>query len=100
MGVSLIYGPKSIAPRLQSPATSPWHRRLSWCHDLSLHPEEEHLARPRVLEDDAAVEPMVHLLCTAMAKERSRFDRINRCLRWVVVSFVAWVALIMMTITQ
>ncbi len=100
MVISMFYGPKSIAPRLQSPATSPWHRRLSWGHDLPQHPEEEYLARPRELEDDAGVEQMLHLLCTGMAKERCRFDRINRCLRWTVVSFVAWAALIMMTINQ
>jgi hypothetical protein len=60
---------------------------------------EKHLARPRELAHGAVVEEMVHQQYAAMAIGRSRFDRIDRCLRWAVARFVAWVALIMMTIT-
>jgi hypothetical protein len=67
MEVSLFHGPKTIAPRLQSPVMSPWHRRLSGCHEVPRFPFEEYLARPgnsKLEEDEEAVEQMVHLQYT------------------------------------
>jgi hypothetical protein len=60
---------------------------------------EEYPARLRELDHEAVVQEMAHELYTAMAIERSKVDRINRCLRWAVASFIAWVGLIVMTIT-
>lgn len=100
MILSLFYGLRTIAPRLQSPAADPKRQRLYWCHDVLRYPVEEYLAHLRALSDEAVLQEMVHELYAAMAIERSKFDRINRCLRWAVASFVAWVGLILMTITS
>lgn len=100
MILSLFYGLRTIAPRLRSPVDNPNHRRLYWCHDVLRYPVEEYLTRLRALSNEAVLREMVHELYAAMAIERSKFDRINRCLRWAVASFIAWVALILMTITS
>ena len=100
MVLSLFYGLQTIAPRLGSPMDSPDHRRLYWCHDVLRFSIEEYLTHLRALSDEAVLREMVHELYAAMAIERSKFDRINRCLRWAVASFVLWVAVILMTITS
>ncbi len=100
MILSLFYVLRTIAPRLGPPATNPGHQRLYWCHDVLRLSVEEYLSRLRGLEEEAVVEEMVHELYAALAIERAKFDRINRCLRWAVASFVAWVALIVMTIAS
>jgi hypothetical protein len=58
----------------------------------------DYVTRLRVFRGVAATQEMVHERYAAVAIERSRFDRINRCLRWADVSFVAWVAIIVMII--
>jgi len=100
MILSLFYGLQTIAPRLGSPVNNPNHRRLYWCHDVLRYPVEEYLTHLRALSDEAVLQEMVHELYAAMAIERAKFDRINCCLRWAVASFVAWVVLILMTITS
>lgn len=100
MILSLFYGLRTIAPRLGSPVKNPNHRRLYWCHDVLRYSIEEYLTHLRALSDEAVLREMVHELYAAMAIERSKFDRINYCLRWAVASFVLWVALILMTITS
>lgn len=100
MVVSLLYGLRTIAPRLGSPKKNRNHQRLYWCHDVLRYRVEEYLARLQGLSDEAMLQEMVHELYAAMTIERSKFDRINRCLRWAVASFIAWVALILMTITS
>jgi len=100
MVVSLSYGLQTISPRLTSSGSDPDHQRLYWCHDVLRLPVSEYLIRLRALSDEAVLQEMVHELYAAMAIERSKFDRINRCLRWAVASFVAWVALILMTIVS
>ncbi len=100
MVLSLLYGLQTIVPRLGSPLNGPNHRRLYWCHDVLRYPMEEYLTHLRSLSDEAMLQEMVHELYVVMAIERSKFDRINRCLRWAMASFVAWVALILMTITS
>ena len=79
---------------------NPGHRRLYWCHDVLRYPVEEYLARLRAFDKEAVVEERVHELYAATAIERRKLDRITRCLRWAVASFMAWVALIVMTITR
>ncbi len=100
MILSLLYGLRTIVPRLGSPLNRPSHRRLYWCHDVLRYSVEEYLTHLRALSDEAVLQEMVHELYVAMAIERSKFDRINRCLRWAMASFVAWVVLILMTITS
>ena len=100
MILSLLYGLRTIAPRLVSPVNRPNHRRLYWCHDVLRYPVEEYLTHLRALSDEAVLQEMVHELYAAMIIERNKFDRINRCLRWAVASFGAWVALILMTISS
>ncbi len=100
MVLSLLYGLQTIAPRLASPVDSPNHRRLYWCHDVLRYSAEEYLTHLRALSDEAVLQEMVHELYAAMIIERNKFDRINRCLRWAVASFCAWVALILMTISS
>jgi hypothetical protein len=97
---SLLYGLQTIAPRLRSSVDNPNHRRLYWCHDVLRYQVEEYLTHLRALSDEAVLQEMAHELYAAMAIERSKFDRIHRCLRWAVASFVAWIALILMTITS
>ena len=91
---------KIIAPRHTPPVANPGHRRLYWCHDVQRYPVGECLARFRALDEEAVVEEMVHELYAATAIERSKFDRINRCLGWAVASFIARVALFVMTSTR
>jgi len=95
---SLFYGLQTISPRLASPGNTPDHQRLYWCHDVLRFPVNEYLVRLRALIDEAVLQEMAHELYAVMAIERSKFDRINHCLRWAVASFVAWVGLILMTI--
>lgn len=100
MILSLLYGLQTIAPRLKSPTGNPGHQRLYWCHDVLRLPVDEYLTRLRGLSDEAVVQEMVHELYAAITIERAKFDRINRCLGWAVASFVAWVALIVMTVAS
>jgi hypothetical protein len=98
MIVSLMRGLQTIRPRLHTTASDPGHRRLYWCHDVLRVPAAEYLARLQGLTDKAILQEMVFELYAAMAIERAKFDQINRCLRWTVVSFILWTALIGMTI--
>lgn len=66
--------------------------------DVLRFPAEEYLARLRP-EGEAVVEDMVHERYAALVIERAKFDRINRCPRWAVASFNAWVPLTVLTIT-
>ena len=100
MITSLFYGLQTITPRLHSPAADPDHHRLYWCHDVLRLPIAEYVARLGSLGDEAVLREMIYELYAAMAIERSKFDRIRRCLRWAVASFVVWVVLIAMTILQ
>jgi hypothetical protein len=100
MILSLFHGLQTIAPRLHSPAASPGHQRLYWCHDVLRLSVEEYLGRLRQLNDEAVIREMAHELYAVLAIERTKFDRVNRCLRWAVVSFAIWVALIIMTISR
>jgi hypothetical protein len=95
---SLAYGLQTISPRLASPRDDPNHQRLYWCYDVLRLPVSEYLSRIRALNDEAVLQEMVHELYAVLAIERSKFDRINHCLRWAVASFVTWVGLILMTI--
>jgi hypothetical protein len=98
MVIALFHGLKTIAPRLASPAADPRHLRLYWFQDVLALPVNEYLTRLQSLSDQAVLREMAHELYAAMAIERAKFDRINRCLRWAVVSFVLWILLIVMTI--
>jgi hypothetical protein len=98
MIVSLMHGLQTIRPRLHATPSDPGHRRLYWCHDVLRVPAAEYLARLRGLTDEAILQEMVFELYAAMAIERAKFNQINHCLRWAVVSFVLWIALIGMTI--
>lgn len=100
MILSLFYGLQTIAPRLQSSSENPGHQRLYWCHDVLRLPVEEYLTRLRGLSDEAIVQEMVQELYAAITIEHAKFERINRCLRWAVASFVTWVALIVMTVAS
>lgn len=98
MVIALFHGLKTIAPRLASPTADPSHLRLYWFQDVLALPVSEYLARLQSLSDQAVLQEMAHELYAAMTIERAKFDRINRCLRWAVVSFVLWILLIVMTI--
>ncbi len=98
MVIALFHGLKTIAPRLASPTPDPRHLGLYWFQDVLALPVNEYLARLQSLSDQAVLREMAHELYAAMAIERAKFDRINRCLRWAVVSFVLWILLIVMTI--
>jgi hypothetical protein len=100
MVLSLFNGLKTLVPRLQSPTNSPGHRRLYWCHDVLRLSVEEYVTRLRGLTDEAVIQEMVHELYAAVKIEQAKFERVRRCLRWAVASFVAWVALILMTISR
>ena len=100
MITSLFYGLQTISPRLHSPAADPDHQRLYWCHDVLRLPIAEYAARLGSLGDEALLREMIYELYAATAIERSKFDRIRRCLRWAIASFVVWVVLIAMTIVQ
>ncbi|HSB79880.1 MAG TPA: Pycsar system effector family protein [Candidatus Methylomirabilis sp.] len=98
MVVSLFYGLRTIIPHLRVPAASPDHLRLYWFQDVLRLPASEYLARLRGLSDEGVVREMVQELYVVMAIERAKFDRINRCLRWAVASFILWVIVILMTL--
>lgn len=98
MVVSLFYGLRTIIPHLRAPAASPDHLRLYWFQDVLRLPASEYLARLRGLSDEGVVREMVQELYVVMAIERAKFDRINRCLRWAVASFILWVIVILMTL--
>lgn len=98
MIVSLLYGLQTIIPRLQSPAANPDHHRLYWFQDVLRLSVSEYLTRLRALSDEGVVREMVQELYAAMAIERAKFDRINRCLRWAVMSFLLWVIVILMSV--
>ena len=100
MITSLFYGLQTITPRLHSPAADPDHQRLYWCHDVLRLPIAEYAARLGSLGDEAVLREMIYELYAATAIERSKFDRIRRCLRWAIASFVVWIVLIAMTIVQ
>jgi hypothetical protein len=100
MITSLFYGLQTITPRLHSPAADPDHQRLYWCHDVLRLPIAEYTARLRSLGDEAVLREMIYELYAATVIERSKFERIRRCLRWAIASFVVWVVLIAMTIVQ
>ena len=100
MITSLFYGLQTITPRLHSPAADPDHQRLYWCHDVLRLPIAEYAARLRSLGDEAVLREMIYELYAATVIERSKFERIRRCLRWAIASFVIWVVLIAMTIVQ
>jgi hypothetical protein len=100
MITSLFYGLQTITPRLHSPAADPDHQRLYWCHDVLRLPIAEYAARLRSLGDEAVLQEMIYELYAATLIERSKFERIRRCLRWAIASFVVWVVLIAMTIVQ
>ncbi len=100
MILSLFYDLQTIAPRVGSPVNNPNHRRLFWCHDVLRYPVEDYLIHLRALSDEAVLQGMAYELHAALAIERSKFDRINHCLRWAVASFVVWVGLVLMTITS
>ena len=82
------------------PAANPDHQRLYWCHDVLRLPIAQYTARLGSLGDEEVLQEMIYELYAATAIERSKFDRIRRCLRWAVASFVVWVVLIAMTIAQ
>ena len=100
MITSLFYGLQTITPRLHSPPVDPDHQRLYWCHDVLRLPIAQYMARLGSLGDEAVLREMIYELYAATAIERSKFDRIRRCLRWAVASFIVWVVLIAMTIVQ
>lgn len=100
MITSLFYGLQTITPRLHSPAADPDHQRLYWCHDVLRLPIAEYAARLGSLSDEAVLREMIYELYAATAIERSKFERIRRCLRWAIASFVVWIVLIAMTIVQ
>ncbi len=98
MVVALFHGLKTIAPRLASSAAEPTHLGLYWFPDVLALPMSEYLARLQSLSGEALLREMAHELYAVMSIERAKFDRINRCLRWAVISFVLWIFLIVMTI--
>ncbi len=67
--------------------------------DVLRYPVDETLERLRAAEGEAVVEGMVHEFSAALMIERSKFDRINWCLRLAVASCIAWVPLIVVTFT-
>jgi len=97
---ALFYGLQTIAPRPGSPVNNPNHRRGYWCHHVLRYPVEDSLIQLRALSDEATLQQMAYELYAALAIERSRFDRINHCLRWAVTGLVVWVGLVLMTITS
>jgi Family of unknown function (DUF5706) len=100
MITSLFYGLQTITPRLHTPASDPDHQRLYWCHDVLRLPIAEYALRLGSLGDEAVLREMIYELYAATAIERSKFERIRRCLRWAIASFVVWIVLIAMTIVQ
>jgi pycsar effector protein len=98
MVISLFYGLRTIVPHLQSLAESPDHLRLYWFQDVLRLSVNQYLTRLRGLSDEGVVREMVQELYVVMAIERHKFDRINRCLRWAVASFILWVIVILMTL--
>jgi hypothetical protein len=100
MIVSLSYGLQTIRPRLNTAHLEPNHQRLYWCHDVLRISPAEYLERLQGLPDAAVLREMVFELYAAMTIERTKFAQINQCLRWAVVSFVLWAALLAMTIVS
>lgn len=100
MVISLFHGLKTIVPRLGAPTARPGHLRLYWFQDVLRLPVTEYLTRLHGLSDEAVVREMVYELYAAIAIEQGKFDRINRCLRWAVASFILWVVLILMTVVS
>ena len=98
MVFSLFFGLQTIVPRLKSPEANPEHLRLYWFQDVLKLQANEYLARLQSLSDEGVVREMVRELYAVTAIERAKFDRINRCLRWAVASFILWVMVILMTL--
>ena len=98
MVMALFHGLKTIAPRLTTPGADPSHQGMYWYQDVLALPVSEYLTRLESLSDEAIFREMTHELYAVMAIERAKFERISRCLRWSVASFVLWILLIVMSI--
>jgi hypothetical protein len=95
---SLFSGLKTIVACLDPLLKNPDRQRFDGNQEVLRFPVAEYVTRLRVFRGVAATQEMVHERYATIAIEPSRFDRINRYLRRADASFVAWVAIIVMTI--